>query len=104
MADFVVPGWVVTFMPLLVLAITWLCRRVPELARYGPRNLGAAVSLVIAAIAVAADPPAVAGADLMEYIASAIAAALYWWKAAQVVYDVFTGQLATPERHAELSR
>lgn len=100
MAEFEVPSWIVTFMPIIVLAVTWACRRVPQLAQYGPRNIGAAVSLVIAAIAVIAEPPAVSGADLMTYVASVVAALLYWWKGAQVVYDMITGQLATPERHA----
>lgn len=95
------PPWVIVFMPLVVLVVTFLANRVPALAQFGPRNIGAVVSFVIAAIAVATEPPVLAGADVMELAAAVVALVLYWWKTAQVVYDLFTGQLATPDGHAE---
>jgi hypothetical protein len=104
MTDFVVPGWLLTFMPLVVLAITFLCARVPALAAYGKRNIGAVVAIVLAAIVIVLDPPELVAGNAMDYAAAVAAVVTYWWKGAQVIYDLITGQLATPERHAELSR
>lgn len=100
METFEVPSWVVTFMPLVVLVITFLVARIPAFATIGKRNLGAVVACVLAVIVIALDPPVVAGEGVMEFMGAAVGLVLYWWKGAQMVYDLFTGQLAAPDTHA----
>lgn len=101
MSEFTVPSWVVTFMPLVVLVVTYLCAKVPAFAEWGPRNVGAAVSLVLAGVVLALNPPVIAGANVMDYAGAIVALTLGWWKGAQLIYDLFTGQLGTPEAHAK---
>lgn len=101
MSDFVVPSWVVTFMPLVVLVVTYLCAKLPAFAEWGPRNVGAVVALVLAAVCIALDPPVLSGVTVMDYAGALVALTLSWWKGAQIIYDLFTGQLGTPEAHAK---
>lgn len=100
MGEFEVPSWVITFMPLLVLVVTFLVAKVPQLAALGKRNLGAIVACITAIVVIALNPPVLAGGDVMEYVSAVVALILYWWKGAQIIFDLFTGQIGTPESHA----
>lgn len=102
MSDFTVPSWVVGILPLVAIVITWVVLRVPVLADLGKRNVAAVVAFVITCIVVWTDHPAVGGADVMAYAGSIVGLLLYVWKGAQIIYDLLTGQLNTPDGHAEL--
>jgi len=100
METFDIPAWVITFMPLLVLVVTFLLAKVPAIAEFGPRNIGAVVSCALAAVVILLNPPVLAGADVMDYLTVIVGLVGYWWKGAQAIFDLFTGQLGLPESHA----
>ena len=97
--EFIVPEWVATLLPLIVLGVTFLVNKIPAIAAFGPRNLSAVVAIVITAIVVVLNPPALPSGEIMSVIEGFIALMLWAWKGAQTVYDALTGQLMTPSGH-----
>jgi len=95
--ELVLPTWVVTVLPLIVLVVTCLCKRVPLFERIGPRNIGAIVSIVLAAVIVVQNPPVIAGESWFEVAAAFVGVVMWGWKMAQAIYDLLTGQLATSD-------
>lgn len=102
MENLEIPAAVFGVLPVLAVVITWLVRKVPALAAFGPRNLAALVAFGLSiGLVVAARPVYVPTANVVELLGWILSIGTVVYKTAQVIFDLLTGQLASPDGHAE---